>query len=405
MTNVNTLKSSKPKDNNRRKVNIIFILTPLIITFIIVFIGYLLRSSTVEGKVISSGDNKIILNNVLIRIDNKKELLNNFDGSYTISGLTGKHVLEFKKSGYTNLNKEINLTSGNKIILDISLDPISAISKSNNNFIALSLDSHEIYTSYNKTDNFSDLIRIDEKIYYINNKTNQINIINNSTGALINKIDFPSEFVNSKLIVSGLKDKIYLVGINSIGIVDLKTEKFINKNLNINSKIKNLIINKIDNRAFLADENNYIYSFNINDYSIYLIRNEVLTLNKTVFYRNNLISLKNMGFYSLDIYNPNQNPSNYNTQFNPENIVTTRSEKIYISSGKNLYLINPETGNIYKTIDTGINIINMKVSPQDDNIYISDNTEKIYIFDTQKDEISKDFVTFKTPVKEVFFPE
>lgn len=399
-----------------KKNNILNVMLPIFIGIVILAFLFLMRSSTVTGRIMTSNDNKVILKDVKITLDNIKIITGNYDGTYKITGLKqGKHEIRFEKEGYETLTQNINLQKGEEFIFDAYLTQINSKVESKNLFTGLMALSMENIAVSQFSESYKDIyltssggiLQLNDNLYILDLESSYVRLID-SSGHQIKQIELPKGIKSEKLYVTSLRDKIYTIfkDNNSIGIIDLNKNEFILESVKLASKIHNLFINKVNNRAYILSDKN-IYLFNIMNSDIKPIIPNSSGADKLSFYKSFIFITDkiNQELIKLDSYNMDKESIKYKLNFIPENILVTNSEKLYISSGKNLYLVDPETGNTNKTIDTGVNIVNMKVSPQDDNIYISDNTEKIHIFDTKNDELLKDSITFKMPVKEVFFPE
>lgn len=415
MINNTKLKKDSKQNNKQKKSNFLFVLIPIILIGIILLISYSLRTSVIRGKIISYGDNKALLKDVKVIIDDKDEFINNSDSSYKIGGLSsGEHNIKFKKDGYNILNQTISLEKGQDLVFDAYLKeiiknniPLNEISFSN--FVALSLDNKLVnnlmsYDTHSFSDNF---VIINSKIYTYDGQGNII-ITDLMTGNKISKIDLPIGSRVEKLVVSNLKDKIYMVlsNNNSIGVIDINTNKFLEETPSLSSKIKYFLINYDNNRSIIITDDQ-IHSFNILNHLITKLDISYVSINDLVFYKNILfiVDKSNQTLVKIDFYNLDKESIKFDLNFSPEKIVITKLGKLYISSSNNINLINTETGNNEKTINLGTNIISMRFSYKDDYVYITDNSKNIHVFDSNKDILFKEKIMLNQQVKDLVIYE
>lgn len=403
---------TQPKQTSR---NLIFIVAPLLIFAFILVLYLFFRTSSITGKILTSSDNKTALSGVKIDIDGKT-YYNNSDSTYTLTGLSsGQHNITFQKEGYKDSANTVNLEKGQNLDFNVYLQEIIKNNHTNTyEFLALGSESKNLINSLS-TENYNNdyikknIIVLDKSKIYTSDTVNTfISVLDYNTGKELNKIQMPSGLRPGKITISNLRDKLFTVlSDNTIGIINL-SDNSIKQTQVLDSRINNLYINQSNNSGFIVHDNK-ISLFN----PLSLLIKDILNINNfspssVVFNKNYLFILnpRYQEIIKLDGSNILNKQDRIKLDFIPDKMVITRSGKIYISSGTSLNIINSETNEVIKPgIDTGINILNMKISPTDDNIYITNNSPNVYIFDTGKNELLKDNITLKEPVQDIFFSE
>lgn len=90
--------------------------------FALVFLPALITAQTVKGKVSSSQNNESLIGAIARSKQTGQGTSTDMDGNYTLQLTAGKHTLEYGLIGFTTVSKEVTLTEGQTITLDIKLE-------------------------------------------------------------------------------------------------------------------------------------------------------------------------------------------------------------------------------------------------------------------------------------------
>jgi len=85
------------------------------------------QGQTVSGKITSSKDNEPLTGAIVRSKEGGQGAAADIDGNYTLKLTAGKHTLEYGLVGFTSVSKEVTLSEGQKLMLDIKLEDDSKL--------------------------------------------------------------------------------------------------------------------------------------------------------------------------------------------------------------------------------------------------------------------------------------
>lgn len=418
-------KISKNSDHKINKTNNQKL--PIIILSVAISLGlyyFYPNGAKIEGIIKDSKDPNLKLNGVEVLVDNKiKVTTNELTGKYTIQNLEeGSHNITFSKDGYIPITKNINLSKGEKISLDVSLDfnlkkedlpskilltlnqnssSISAIDITKNSQVFnLPIGSNPILGVLSKRNSKFFTYNIGENtISNIDLKTQSEKRFTLEKASQISKIELSSE--ESKLFALNMSMK-------KIHIIDVNNNTLLS-DINLDKTYTDFVINKFNNEIILLDDYGLVtYSSSGTKISEIKFAKSFPRENmkyfdntKKVFFTSSLVNnilgydlIKNEGI-NIDL---KEKPVDYT--------LGNYGNKLYILFKNHLSIFDLDRSIfINENIDIGLqNASKLEKSSNNDYIYINDSLSNIIkIFDTKTDNLIASNILLTESVNKVFY--
>lgn len=400
---------------------------PIIILSVAISLGlyyFYPNGAKIEGIIKDSKDPNLKLNGVEVLVDNKiKVTTNELTGKYTIQNLgEGSHNITFSKDGYIPITKNINLSKGEKISLDVSLD-FNLKKEDLPSKILLTLNQNSSYLSAIDITKNSQVFNLpigSNPILGVLSKRNSKFFTYNIGENTISNIDLKTQSEKrftlekasqiSKIELSSEESKLFALNMSmkKIHIIDVNNNTLLS-DINLDKTYTDFVINKFNNEIILLDDYGLVtYSSSGTKISEIKFAKSFPRENmkyfdntKKVFFTSSLVNnilgydlIKNEGI-NIDL---KEKPLDYT--------LGNYGNKLYILFKNHLSIFDLDR-NVFinENIDIGLqNASKLEKSFTNDYIYINDSLSNIIkIFDTKTDNLIASNILLTESVNKVFY--